>query len=86
MLPRGIRSVRWALSLPSRDARPGSSTLRVALLRNGGGLNGSNVLNSTTVPNDSSIDTFTGGLALDWFFANLPQDTISDFIAPEQIN
>jgi YVTN family beta-propeller protein len=40
-------------------------------LLNGGGLNGSRVLNRTTVFDDSAVDTLFGGDGDDWFFANL---------------
>jgi Ca2+-binding RTX toxin-like protein len=36
-----------------------------------GGLNGSYLLNSTTVSDDIAIDALYGGAGLDWFFAHL---------------
>ncbi len=47
-----------------------SYTTRIAKLRYGGGLNGSYVLNSTTVFNDNAIDVLYGGAGLDWFLAH----------------
>ena len=42
---------------------------RIIDLRLGGGLNGSNLLNSVTVLTDgASIDSLTGGDGLDWFW------------------
>ena len=43
-----------------------------------GGLNGSYVLNSTTVAKDSNADYLTGGGGQDWFLANSLQDVITD--------
>jgi hypothetical protein len=39
-------------------------------LMNGGGLNGSYVLNGTTVFDDNAVDGLYGGAGLDWFFAH----------------
>ncbi|MFN7768903.1 MAG: S8 family serine peptidase [Planctomycetaceae bacterium] len=52
---------------------------RISNLRNGGGLNGSSKLNSTTVLTDSSsmFDTLVGGLGLDWFW-QFTGDVVSD--------
>jgi Ca2+-binding RTX toxin-like protein len=52
---------------------------RITNLRNGGGLNGSSKLNSTTVLTDSIsvFDTLTGGLALDWFW-QFTGDVVTD--------
>jgi Ca2+-binding RTX toxin-like protein len=43
-----------------------------------GGLNGTYVLNTTTVPDDGVADTLTGGGGSNWFWANQAQDTITD--------
>ncbi len=43
-----------------------------------GGLNGSYVLNSTTVSKDTSADYLTGGSGQDWFLANSLQDVLTD--------
>jgi hypothetical protein len=59
---------------------------RVDHLRNGGGLNGAIVLNSTTVFDDGAIDTLTGGTGRDWFFATLGTDIILDRDNNEQVN
>ena len=48
-----------------------SYTTRVNKLTNGGGLNGSYVLNSTTVHDDNTTDVLYGGSGLDWFFAHI---------------
>lgn len=45
----------------------------VAHLQTGGGLNGTNVLDVTTVHDDGVADSLTGGAALDWFFATVPE-------------
>jgi hypothetical protein len=36
-----------------------------------GGLNGSNVLNATTVHDNGMVDTLTGGAGMDWFFQGM---------------
>jgi Ca2+-binding RTX toxin-like protein len=60
---------------------------RVAHLRTGGGLNGANLLNSATMLDDAFINSLTGGLNLDWFFAKQPGDTLTDRVNPaEQVN
>jgi uncharacterized repeat protein (TIGR01451 family) len=53
---------------------------RIAHLRGtqSGGLNGTFNLTTTTVHNDNAADQLTGGASLDWFWANRPQDTITD--------
>jgi hypothetical protein len=63
---------------------------RVSHLKAGGGLNGSNTLVlGTTVIDDGSADSLTGGShipgALDWFFQGV-HDTIHNLEAGEQIN
>ncbi len=52
---------------------------RISNLRNGGGLNGTSNLNSTTIQTDGSslFDTLIGGLALDWFW-QFTGDVVSD--------
>jgi Ca2+-binding RTX toxin-like protein len=47
-----------------------SYATRVNSLGKGGGLNGSFVLNSTMVIDDSAVDVLNGGAGLDWFFAH----------------
>jgi hypothetical protein len=44
---------------------------RVDHITNGGGLNGSNVFNATTLFDDDEIDVLIGGNGRDWFFLNL---------------
>jgi Ca2+-binding RTX toxin-like protein len=56
-----------------------SYSTRYAFITGGGGLNGSYVLNATTVHNDFANDTMTGGAGRDWFFASLG-DTITDAV------
>jgi hypothetical protein len=63
---------------------------RIADLKFGGGLNGSNVLRlGTTVIDDGGTDSLTGGNsipgALDWFFAGV-HDTLHNIEPGEQIN
>jgi len=50
---------------------------RIANLTNGGGLNGTYVLNNTTVLDDGAADTLFGRAALDWFLVSL-NDAIKD--------
>jgi ELWxxDGT repeat protein len=47
-----------------------SYATRIKELQNGGGLNGSSVLNSTTVFDNNATDLLYGGAGLDWFFAH----------------
>jgi Ca2+-binding RTX toxin-like protein len=63
-----------------------SYATRISHLRNGGGKNGSFKLTSNTVHADTSADKLTGGAGLDWFWATLPQDTITDRGGSEQVN
>src|SRR5205085_1071201 len=44
---------------------------RIDHLQYGGGLNGSQTLNRTTVFDDSAVATFFGGAGDDWFVADL---------------
>jgi hypothetical protein len=44
---------------------------RIAHLTTGGGLNGSVLLNSTTVQNNGLADSLYGGAGLDWYFAGV---------------
>ena len=50
---------------------------RIAHLQNGGGLNGSYVLNTTTVLDDGGVYTLFGRGALDWFLVGVG-DMIQD--------
>ena len=51
---------------------------RIANLRTGGGLNGSNnLILGQTVLGNAAADILTGGDGLDWFWS-LPGDTITD--------
>jgi hypothetical protein len=63
---------------------------RIADLRIGRGFNGSNklILGSTVLDNDTA-STLTGGAGLDWFFADLAgsvKDTITDLTNGEEVN
>jgi Ca2+-binding RTX toxin-like protein len=66
---------------------------RIADLKNGGGLNGTNKLiwGSTVLDNDAAA-TLAGGAGLDWFFANLGPGGVLDHITdrnnggPEQVD
>jgi Ca2+-binding RTX toxin-like protein len=51
---------------------------RVRHLTDGGGLNGMNRLHAATVSDDGAADRLTGGQNLDWFFASLSQDELTD--------
>ena len=44
---------------------------------NGGGLNGSNVLNSSTISVGSGASVLTGGSGNDWFIVS-KKDTVTD--------
>jgi hypothetical protein len=48
-----------------------SYTTRIKKLSGGGGLNGSYILNSTTVSDNSLSNYLYGGVGLDWFFAHM---------------
>jgi hypothetical protein len=51
-----------------------------------GGLNGTFNLKATTVHDDASADTLTGGLGMDWFWASLSQDHLTDMLPGELVN
>jgi Ca2+-binding RTX toxin-like protein len=57
---------------------------RILHLRNGGGNNGTFVLTSSTVHNDTAADVLTGGAGQDWFWAHLSE--ITDRDPSEQVN
>ncbi len=59
---------------------------RIAKIRNGGGLNGTNELNVSTVTDDAAADSLTGGAGLDWFWANLAEITDLNNGGTEQVN
>ena len=66
-----------------------SYSSRVSNLRGTGTgtrLNGSVFLNSSTVLNDSAIDTLMGSSGQDWFLGSIGQDLFSGRAANEQIN
>jgi Ca2+-binding RTX toxin-like protein len=50
------------------------------------GANGLPKLDATTVFNDTAADTLTGGSYLDWFFADLGLDTLTDRATGERLN
>ena len=61
-------------------------TTRIADIKNGGGLNGTNVLNLvTTVIDDLAANVLTGGTGNDWFFQGT-NDTITDQDGGDQVN
>ena len=45
-----------------------------------GGLNGSSVINATTVFDDAAVDSLHGGNGLDWFVANV-SSVVPDLLA-----
>jgi hypothetical protein len=47
-------------------------------LRNGTGLNGSVVLNATTLSNDADADVLTGSAGYDWFLFDASRDRVTD--------
>ncbi len=51
---------------------------RVDALKNGTGLNGTLVLNSTTISNDTSADVMTGSSGDDWFLFDSTHDRVTD--------
>ena len=57
-----------------------SYSTRVSKISNGGGLNGSYVLNSTTVFDDGMPDYLYGGAGLDWYFAHTKEKYYGDKI------
>jgi hypothetical protein len=57
-----------------------SYSTRVNKISNGGGLNGSYVLNSTTVFDDGMPDYLYGGAGLDWYFAHTKEKYYGDKI------
>ncbi len=62
-----------------------SLATRQTNLRNGGGLNGTNKLNSTTVKNDANAaDSLTGDTDTDWFF-QFTGDVLVDFADLEDV-
>jgi Ca2+-binding RTX toxin-like protein len=58
---------------------------RIANLRNGGGLNGTSRIDSTTVTSDGAdVDSLRGDFGLDWFWTS-GTDTIDDLLAGSEI-
>jgi Ca2+-binding RTX toxin-like protein len=57
-----------------------SYSTRVKTISNGGGLNGSYVLDSTTVFDNGVSDSLYGGAGPDWFFAHTRGKTNKDHI------
>ncbi len=59
---------------------------RIAHIKSGGGLNGTNTLVfGVTVHDDGSTNTLTGGAGMDWFFEGT-KDTITDLASGEVVN
>jgi Ca2+-binding RTX toxin-like protein len=79
-----------AVNLPALEAilgewaRPESYSVRLAHLEHGGGLNGSFVLNASTVFDDLAADELIGGSGLDWFFRGR-SDKVTGWRFPEVI-
>jgi hypothetical protein len=42
-------------------------------------------LDSTTVLNDGAADRLEGGFGLDWYFGNIPQDTLVGRTSDERV-
>jgi Ca2+-binding RTX toxin-like protein len=61
------------------------SSQRIAHLKNGGGFNGTNLLNASTVLDDSAADTLTGGQGLNWFFQSAG-DWITNLGSLDRVN
>ena len=63
-----------------------SYSTRISLIKNGGGLNESNVFNfGSTVIDDLAANVLTGGTGNNWFFKG-SRDNITDLVAGEQVN
>jgi hypothetical protein len=60
------------------------TSTRIGHLRTGGGLNGTFLLNSSTVTDDGTADSLTGGSEFDWFWAGGQDHT--DQAAGDQLN
>jgi Ca2+-binding RTX toxin-like protein len=63
-----------------------SYATRISKIKSGTLPGGVKLVAGVTVANDGAADVLTGGAGQDWFFANLPQDTITDLAAGEQVN
>ncbi|HEV2293464.1 MAG TPA: hypothetical protein VGR35_06380 [Tepidisphaeraceae bacterium] len=72
-----------SLSAEWGSANPNAT--RIANLRNGGGLNGVNVLTAATVGNDGATDRMRGGGGRDWFFHEVSRDSILDNTTGEEL-
>jgi subtilisin family serine protease len=60
---------------------------RVGHLKTGGGFNDGNVLDATTLTDDTFDDNLSGGTGTDWFCAlQPPGDVLTDRLASEQLN
>jgi hypothetical protein len=76
--PTAVNQQALALIMKEWSRDDISYAARIGHLQNGGGLNGSALLNSTTVQDDLSVDTLTGRLGQDWFWLNLSGGTALD--------
>ena len=76
--PTAVNQQALALILQEWSREDISYASRISHLQSGGGLNGSARLNGTTVHDDLSVDTLTGGLGQDWFWLNLSGGTALD--------
>ncbi len=84
------KNVTALLALRSEWISSSSYDTRVAHLLGtlGGGLNGSYVLTSTTVKEDSSRDRLLGGTGKDWYFRNIAGATVSqrDLVTDSEVD
>jgi Ca2+-binding RTX toxin-like protein len=76
------------LAIMNEWTGPSDYATRIGHLKGtiGGGLNGSTLLNASKIIDDAIADLMTGGSGLDWFFAAIPPDTITDHASGEVIN
>jgi hypothetical protein len=75
------------LSLLTEWTRTDSSaSRRISNLRNGGGRNGTNVLNSNTILADNAADTLTANAGTNWIWAVDGQDTIVKRLKTDVVN
>jgi Ca2+-binding RTX toxin-like protein len=74
-----------SLILIQNEWDTGNYSKNVAHILNGGGLNGSNVFNNTTVFDDAAVDSLFGGNGQDWFLLHGSGATadVSDAVASE---
>jgi hypothetical protein len=76
--PTTVNQQALALILNEWSRTDISYASRISHLQSGGGLNATARLNGSTVQDDVSVDTLTGGLGQDWFLLNLSGGTALD--------